>query len=504
MSIFPPLSQMRITPFNITGVSQNLQPTDLNFGSITAGYPEAPTAQTVTITNTGNQTLTVNLPGSTNYTVTEGTGFVNGIANIAPNGTVTFTVQPITGLDVGSYRESLSISGSDGSKSASAEVELRFEVTQRTGGGGSSGGSSTSTTTSSQQAIDKIENAKNGEVVKITLSTGNTKLDQEVFEKLAGRDVTLEISLPNGALWTVNGVDIPENADLSDLDLGMNMGTSSIPVTVFNAITGEVETVQFTLKHNSEFGFTMMLTAPLDKEYADLWANLYYYNARTEELEFQSAHKIGANGTVGLPLTHGGQYAIVIDDRDHTPKAFPFADVKESDWYYDAVDFVYQNELMNGTSASRFDPNGTMNRAMLVTILHRQAGEPVVNYALPFDDVTEGTWYTEAVRWAASEGIVTGMTETAFAPDAPITREQFATILYRYAQQSGADVSVGETTNILSYADALDVSEYAIPAMQWACGAGIVEGSGANLNPQGQTTRAEAAIMLMRLIQTVA
>ena len=504
MSIFPPLSQMRITPFNITGVSQNLQPTDLNFGSITAGYPEAPTAQTVTITNTGNQTLTVNLPGSTNYTVTEGTGFVNGIANIAPNGTVTFTVQPITGLDVGSYRESLSISGSDGSKSASAEVELRFEVTQRTGGGGSSGGSSTSTTTSSQQAIDKIENAKNGEVVKITLSTGNTKLDQEVFEKLAGRDVTLEISLPNGALWTVNGLDIPENADLSDLDLGVDMGTSSIPVTVFNAITGEVETTQFTLKHNSEFGFTMTLTASLDKEYADLWANLYYYNARTGELEFQSAHKIGANGTVGLPLTHGGQYAIVIDDRDHTSKAFPFADVKESDWYYDAVDFVYQNELMNGTSTSRFDPNGTMNRAMLVTILHRQAGEPVVNYALPLDDVTEGTWYTEAVRWAASEGVVTGTTETAFAPDSSITREQFATILYRYAQQSGADVSVGETTNILSYVDALDVSEYAIPAMQWACGAGIVEGNDAHLNPQGQTTRAEAAIMLMRLIQTVA
>ena len=479
-------------------------PTELNFDSKTEGYSQAPTAQTVTITNTSNHALTVNLPGSTNYTVTEGIGFVNGAANLAPNGTATFTVQPITGLDVGSYRESLNISGSDGSKSVSTKVDLCFEVTQQTGGGGSSGGSSTSTTTSSQQAIDQIENAKSGEVVKITLSTGNTKLDQEVFEKLAGRDVTLEISLPDGTLWTVNGLDIPENADLSDLDLGVDMGTSSIPDAAFNTITGEVETTQFTLKHNSEFGFTMTLTASLDKEFADLWANLYDYNARTGELEFQSAHKIGANGTVGLPLTHGGQYAIVIADRDHTPKAFLFADVKESDWYYDAVYFVYQNELMNGTSASRFDPNGTMNRAMLVTILHRQAGEPVVNYALPFDDVTEGTWYTEAVRWAASEGVVTGTTETAFAPDSSITREQFATILYRYAQQSGADVSVGENTNILSYADVLDVSEYAIPAMQWACGAGIVEGSDANLNPQGQTTRAEAAIMLMRLIQTVA
>ena len=480
-------------------------PTDLNFGSKTAGYPEAPTAQTVTITNTGNHILTVNLPGSTNYTVTEGTGFVNGVASLAPNGTATFTVQPITGLGVGSYRESLNISGSDGSKSVSAKVDLCFEVTQQTGGGGgSSGGSSTSTKTPSQQAIDKIENAKSGEVVEITLSTSNTKLDQEVFEKLAGRDVTLKISLPDGALWTVNGLDIPENADLSDLDLDVDMGTSSIPDAAFNAITGEVDTIPFTLKHNSEFGFPMTLTASLDKEYADLWANLYYYNTRTEELEFQSAHKIGANGTVGLPLTHGDQYAIVLDDRDHTPEAFPFEDVKESDWYYDAVDFVYQNELMSGTSTSRFDPNGTMNRAMLVTILHRQAGEPVVNYALLFDDVASGTWYTEAVRWAAAEGIVSGMTETAFAPDSSITREQFATILYRYAQQRGVDVSVGENTNILSYVDALAISEYAIPAMQWACGAGIVVGSGAHLNPQGQATRAEAATMLMRFIQTVA
>lgn len=112
-----------------------------------------------------------------------------------------------------------------------------------------------------------------------------------------------------------------------------------------------------------------------------------------------------------------------------------------------------------------------------------------------------GTWYTEAVRWAASEGVVTGTSATTFEPDAPVTREQFAAILYRYAQQSGVDVSVGENSNILSYADALDVSEYAVPAMQWACGDGVIEGDGANLNPQGQATRAEAATMLMRFCE---
>ena len=165
------------------------------------------------------------------------------------------------------------------------------------------------------------------------------------------------------------------------------------------------------------------------------------------------------------------------------------------------MDYVYQNGLMTGTSATTFAPDGTMTRAMLVTILHRQAGAPQVNYALPFDDVAEGAWYTEAVRWAASEGIVTGMSATAFEPNAPITREQFAAILYRYAQKTGADVSAGEDTNILSYADALDVSEYAVPAMQWACGAGIVNGVGGRLDPGGSATRAQTAAMLMRFCE---
>lgn len=217
----------------------------------------------------------------------------------------------------------------------------------------------------------------------------------------------------------------------------------------------------------------------------------------------------GKSNQIDLTDKGGNQYSFIMSGSKVTveavfaPMSLPFVDVPENAWYYDAVWYAYMQGLMNGTSATTFAPNVTMTRAMLVTILHRQAGEPVVNYTLPFDDVAESTWYTEAVRWAAAEGIVTGTSATTFAPDTPVTREQFATILYRYAQQSGADVSVGEDTNILSYADALDVSEYAMPAMQWACGTGVIEGSGANLYPQDSATRAEAATMLMRFIQTV-
>ena len=400
------------------------------------------------------------------------------------------TVQNGTVTAVGVGETTIRVTTEEGNYTATCKVT----VTQR-----SSGGSSTPSKTPSQQAADKIESAKDGATVEITLKSGKTTLDKEVFETLAGRDVTLEINLPGGVLWTINGQDIPADANLTDLDMGVLMGTSTIPVDVFNAITGEVSTIQLSLAHDGAFGFTLTLTAPLGKEYADLWANLYHYDAGA--LQFEAAARIAADGTVSLPFTHASEYAIIIDDRDRTPKAFPFADVAETDWYYDAVDYAYQNELMNGTSATTFAPNGTMTRAMLVTILHRQAGEPVVNYAMPFADVAAGDWYTEAVRWAAAEGIVTGTGGTTFEPDAPITREQFATILYRYAQQSGADVSVGEDTNILSYTDALEISEYAIPAMQWACGAGVVQGSGGSLNPQDSATRAEAATMLMRYLQ---
>ena len=180
----------------------------------------------------------------------------------------------------------------------------------------------------------------------------------------------------------------------------------------------------------------------------------------------------------------------------------PFTDVKTRDWFYDNVVYVYENGLMDGVSDTLFDPDGTVTRAQLVTMLWRLDGEPSVNYALPFTDVSGGEWYAEAVRWAAGEGIVNGVSETEFAPNAAVTREQLAAILHRYAQHKGYDVSIGESTNILSYSDFASISEYAISAMQWACGEGIITGvTESTLEPQGTATRAQSAAMLMRFIE---
>lgn len=178
-----------------------------------------------------------------------------------------------------------------------------------------------------------------------------------------------------------------------------------------------------------------------------------------------------------------------------------FTDVDESDWFYKAVEYVYQSGLMNGTSVNSFDPNGTTSRAMIATILWRLEGSPVVDYQMTFDDVANGRWYTEAIRWAASEGIVGGYGDGSFGADNSITREQMAAMLYRYAQHKGYDVSIGEDTNILSYTDVSDLSEWAGSAMQWACGAGVITGAGNALYPQSDATRAEAAAMLMRFCE---
>lgn len=188
---------------------------------------------------------------------------------------------------------------------------------------------------------------------------------------------------------------------------------------------------------------------------------------------------------------------------DETSKA-DFSDVPADAWYAEAVQYVYENGLMTGTSDTTFSPDLTTSRSMIATILWRMAGSPVVNYAMDFADVPADQWYAEAVRWASSEGIVGGYGNGSFGTGDPITREQFAVMLYRFAQKQGYDVSVGENTNILSYTDVSAVSEYAIPAMQWAVGSGVITGMGDTLAPQGETTRAQAAMMLMRFSEQYA
>lgn len=183
-----------------------------------------------------------------------------------------------------------------------------------------------------------------------------------------------------------------------------------------------------------------------------------------------------------------------------TPKPWvnPFSDVTMNDWYYGAVKFASENGIMNGTSDAIFNPNGDITRSMFVTVLHRIAGTPAAAKGA-FTDVRSGSWYEAAVNWASANGIVNGTSATTFDPNATITREQMATILYRYAKFKNYDLKVGQTR---LFADSSDIADYAKDAMNWAADKGLITGSGdGTVTPKAYASRAQAATILQRMIE---
>ena len=455
-------------------------------------------AAALTVNPKPTYTLTIQVSPAEGGTATGGGTYTEGA-------TVTLTATPHAGYHfTGWTSETVAVADASSASTTfsmpAGDVTVTANFARNSSGGG---GGSRPDPSPSDQATDKIEDAQEGDTVEVKLPEGKTTLDKEVFEELAGRDVTLVLDLGDGVSWTVNGLDIPETADFADLDLGVSMDSGSVPVDVINAITGEIGTLQMTLAHDGDFGFTLTLSAPLGEENEGYWANLYYFDEDAETLTFQTSAKIDEDGSAALVFTHASQYVIVIDDRDHTPKDFPFVDVRESDWFYEAVDYVFQRDLMNGTDPTHFTPDGTSSRAMVATILWRMAGQPQADDTLSFTDIPASAWYTEAVRWAAETGIVTGYSDTKFGPDDPVTREQFAVMLYRYAQTLGEGFT-GSWSFPLDFPDAAQVSDYAYEALCWLTMENVINGmEDGTLHPQGTATRAQLATMLMRFDQSL-
>ena len=268
-------------------------------------------------------------------------------------------------------------------------------------------------------------------------------------------------------------------------------GSSSYTITTPDAEHGTVAASP----SRASSGTTVTITVTPDEGYE--LGELIVTDANGDEVDLtrESATKY----TIEMPRSRVTVAASFVES---APEPLPFDDVDDGDWFADAVRFVYENGMMNGTGDTTFAPDATTSRSMIVTILYRLEGEPVVDDAMDFSDVAGDAWYTDAVRWAAGEGIVGGYGNGLFGSDDAVTREQLAAILYRYAVYKGYDVSIGEDTNLLSYDDFEDLSEYAIPAMQWACGTGIVNGtSESTLTPQGEAERAQVAAMLMRFCE---
>ena len=203
--------------------------------------------------------------------------------------------------------------------------------------------------------------------------------------------------------------------------------------------------------------------------------------------------------TFKMPSADAKIVVTFAEDPDWEPAPeMPFTDVNEGDWFYDVVLYAYDNGLMTGVSATEFAPNQTTTRGMIVSMLARLEGVTNAEDA-GFADVAENDWYATAVNWAASVGVVNGYEDNTFRPNAPITREQMAAILYNYADYKGYDVSA--RADLSDYADAASISSWAEDVLSWANAEGLINGMTATtIDPQGATTRAQTAAMFERFL----
>lgn len=347
-----------------------------------------------------------------------------------------------------------------------------------------------------------------------------------------GGKVTLTLergNLPDGAVVTVSGTDEAGNA-VTLTDNGDGTYSATLPnktqTYTFTAVYDGCQTIapktDFTtvkVQQRSSGGEPAKPSFPVkishsgdgkvtvDKSYASAGAKV---TITVTPGRNGSVHRITVTDEDGqrLKLTENrdGTYSFTMPSGTanvyvrFSGSGLPFADVPSGSWYYDDVAYVYDTGLMTGLTATTFGPNLSTTRGMIVTILWRMENEPVAKHGCPFADVRRGSYYEQATAWASENGIVTGFDASTFAPDRAITREQLAAILFRFAAYRGMD-AVTLRENLSSFQDQAAISAYAVSALNWAVGEGLMQGTGDKLEPTGSATRAQVAAMLRRFIQ---
>ena len=342
-----------------------------------------------------------------------------------------------------------------------------------------------------EQVEEEIADAKPG----ATVTVEDPDIPGEVLEALAGENVTLRVKVNSSLSWEIKGEDLKISASYSDLDLAVTWKSQGIPVALLSPLLGR-ETVQFSVKHDGEFGFPAALVTDLGRANAGRWANLYHYNEKDGTMEFEAAVQISAEGKARLPMSHASQYAVVIHEKSHQ---LPFTDLGEDQWYESAVRYAYTHGIMQGTSGTNFLPTKSLTRAEVAQVLYNIEDQPEVNGTTSFAD-SAAHWAKTPIAWAEQTGVVDGYEDGTFRPDESVTRQEFAQMLYNYAAYKGYDLTAeGDLT---AFPDGDQVQEWALPAMRWANGNALINGhDDGTLEPGGTTTRAQAASILMRFDQ---
>ena len=352
-----------------------------------------------------------------------------------------------------------------------------------------------------QDAVNMVENHQT-----ITLlADGSATVSREVTFKISENGFRVEIAAgtgykltQNGDTYTITEKTTSSGGGASHPEAGSTSSSDRYEITKPSKVeNGSIKVSD----SKAEKGDTVTITVTPDEGYE--LDKLAVYDKDGDKIDLKDK----GDGKFTFEMPKGDveidvSFALL---EDETVKA-DFADVAADAWYADAVQYVYENGMMSGTSETTFSPDVTTTRGMIVTILYRLEGSPDLlneNLGYPYADVDANAYYADAVYWARQNGIVSGMSAEQFAPNDAITREQMAAILYRYAQFKGYDVSAKADLSV--YTDAAQVSTYATDAMAWANGAQLITGTSVTtLTPAGNATRAQVATILMRFCENIA
>lgn len=345
--------------------------------------------------------------------------------------------------------------------------------------------------TTLQDAINAVQNNETITLLKDT--DENVTVSKAVKFTLAGKE-HLNGSISAGSRYSMTTSENSGNTDYTFTYVGGSSSSGSTSTTYDVNVNAATNGAVAADKKTASKGTTVTVTASPSKGYV----------VDAVKVVDKDGKDVAVTGKDGKYVFTMPASAVTVTGsfkaETPAPVALPFTDVKSGNWFYDAVKYAYEQGLMTGTSATTFAPNGTMNRAMIVTVLYRLEKSPAVTGASKFTDVPAGQWYSDAVAWAAANKIVNGYDETTFGPMNAVTREQMAAILFRYEQVKGLE-NVTLEENLNRFPDQNKISAYAIPALQWAVGQKIINGNAdGTLDPTGTATRAQVAQIFTNLL----